>query len=211
MTAVKSHKNAWWPVGGILIFSTGYIIATFLYPGGNDINKQAPGFSWLHNYWCELMASQAQNGMYNTARPVAIASLVILAISLIIFWNNIPRLFIREDMVNHLIRYCGIGSMLVSPLLLTGIHDPVLNLAGLLGFSAIALLLIKLFRHRLHFLFWQGIGCLVLGGVNNYVYYSKGLLHYLPVIQKISFLFFLCWFIQLSVKLYRKGKIAPFP
>jgi hypothetical protein len=193
-------------VWGILLFIAGYILAASLYPGGNDMDKTATGFSWQHNYWCELMATKAQNGMSNTARPVAIAALAVLSLSIILFWYYIPRLFISLNTSSLFIRYCGIGSMLIAPLLLTGIHDPVINLAALLGGIAITLLVIKLFRYQMYGLFWQGIGCLLLCGINNYVYYSKDLLHYLPVIQKITFLFFLCWFIQLALKQYRHTK-----
>jgi hypothetical protein len=196
----KSTARQRLAVWGILIFIILYIVGAALYPGGNDINKTAAGFSWQHNYWCELMAPSAQNGQPNAGRPVAIIALTVLVASLMIFWYRVPLLFSPFNTSSHIIRICGIGSMLAIPLLLAGIHDTAINLAGLLGCIAIVLLLTKLFSHNMHFLFLQGICCLLLCGVNNYFYYTKGLLYYLPVIQKISFLFFLLWFIQLSIK-----------
>ena len=198
-------KNRWilFPVWGILLFVLLYFISASLYPGGSDANKTAQGFSWLHNYWCELLANQAQNGQPNSARPIAIIAMTILAISLIIFWFTIPQLFAKNRIVKMIITYTGTGSMLVIPLLLTTSHDLVINSAGLLGCIAIIGLLVNLLRLRLYFLFHLGIFCLLLCGLNNYVYYSTDLLMYLPVIQKISFLIFLLWFILLSVKGYK--------
>ncbi len=193
------------PVWGIIIFIILYILAASLYPGGSDVNKTAAGFSWKYNYWCELLATESQNGQPNTARPVAIIAMVVLAISLIIFWYNIPGLFSSRRIYSGLIRYSGISSMLVFPVLLTGFHDMVINLAALLGSIAIIILIVNLHRHKMYFLFYFGIICLLLCGGNNYVYYTAHLLHYLPVIQKFSFLIFLLWFTLLNIKLYRKN------
>jgi hypothetical protein len=192
------------PVWGILLFMLLYVVAALLYPGGSDADKTTTGFSWQNNYWCELMASYAQNGKPNTARPVAILAMIVLAVSLIIFWNNIAGLFAYPKSSSRVTQYCGTGSMLVLPFLFTGLHDPVINIAGLLGCIAIISLLTNLYKHKMHLPFYMGIFCLLLCGINNYVYYSKDLLHSLPVIQKISFLIFLLWFILLSVKLYQK-------
>lgn len=205
---MKSNKsNRTWifiPVWGILLFIILYIVSASLYPGGSDADKTAKGFSWQHNYWCELMAREAQNGLPNSARPVAITAMFVLAISLAIFWYQAPLLFQNRKMDSLLIRYFGIGSMLVLPLLLRGIHDSVINLAALLGCIAIVALLLNLYRYKMNRLFYMGLFCLLLCGINNYVYYTGYLLHLLPVIQKISFFIFLLWFSLLTIKLYRK-------
>jgi hypothetical protein len=191
---------------GILVFIILYIVAAMLYPGGSDVNQSAVGFSWQHNYWCELMATEAQNGQLNSARPVAISAMFVLAVSLIIFWYHIPLLF-RYRKFNYLfIRFFGISSMLVIPFFLVGMHDWVTNIGSLLGCIAIAALLVTLFNYKLYFLFSIGIGCLLLCAVNNYFYYNKELLHHLPILQKITFLVFLVWFILLSLQLYKKWK-----
>ncbi|MBL7725070.1 MAG: hypothetical protein JNK27_13040 [Chitinophagaceae bacterium] len=208
---ISKKTNSYWvlsPVLGMLLFIMLYIAAALLYPGGSDFNRSATEFSWQNNYWCELLATKAQNGQSNIARPVAIFAMAVLAISLIIFWYTIPGLFAGKRTGSRVIRYAGIGSMLVTPLLLTGFHDHVINTAALLGCIAIIVLLINLFRYRMLLLFSTGILCLLLCGVNNYVYYSKDLLHYLPVIQKISFFIFLLWFCLLSLALYRRQPLV---
>jgi len=194
------------PVWGIGIFIVLYFVAASFYPGGSDADRNANGFSWQHNYWCELLASHAQNGAMNTARPVAISAMIVLAVSLTLFWYFIPSLFRVKKITRLIISGCGIGSMLLLPFLLTGEHDIVMNLAALLGCTAILVLLVYLFKNKMLGLFWLGVACLLLCGINNYVYYSEELLHHLPVIQKISFLMFLYWFVQLSFKLYKQQR-----
>jgi hypothetical protein len=181
-----------------------YIIAAGLYPGGSDYDKTTRGFDWQHNYWCELLAPVAQNGEANTARPVAIAAMAVLMAGLAAFWYYIPLLFTPDKTGKTMIRTAGMGSMLVTPLLFTGWHDPVMNLAGLLGCFAIAVLLIRLFRHGRYFTGATAVFCLLLCAINNYVYYTGNYLYYLPVIQKISFAAFLSWFAWLAILLCRK-------
>ena len=98
------------------------------------------------------MAPQAQNGEPNTSRPVAILAMGVLAISLVIFWNNIPILFPLKKRESRVIRISGISSMLVVPLMLTGLHDSVINTAALLGCIAIITVLINLFRFKMYYL-----------------------------------------------------------
>ena len=191
------------PVAGILLFMGLYILAALLYPGGSYADHHAIGFSWQHNYWCNLMADQAINGKNNTARPVAISAMIVLCIALIIFWNQVPRLFNKKP-VNNFIRYCGMGSMLSPPFLSADAHDLVINLGAGLGCLAILALLTRFYAYRMNSLLVQGIICLLLCVINNYVYYSDKLIHLLPVVQKVTFLIFLLWFMQVSLKLYRK-------
>lgn len=44
----------------------------------------------------------------------------------------------------------------------------------------------------------------LLVGLNNYLYYNKGLIIYLPVIQKISFITFLAWICAIVITIYNK-------
>ena len=205
-TPKKSSVRFLLPVWGIGLFIILYIMAAWFYPGGSDADRMASGFSWQHNYWCELLPSHAQNGEVNTARPVAISAMIVLAVSLTLFWYFIPSLFPVKKITRLIISGCGIGSMLLLPFLLTGEHDRVMNLAALLGCTAILVLLVHLFKNKMLGLFWLGVACLLLCGINNYVYYSEELLHHLPVIQKISFLVFLYWFVHLSFTLYKQHR-----
>ena len=98
--------------------------------------------------------------------------------------------------------------MLIVPFMFAGQHDMVMNIAGLLGCIAIAILVIKLRAEKLYSLFAHGILCIALCGLNNYIYYTGNFLYYLPVIQKITFLSFLLWFTLLSLRIFAGCSLA---
>jgi hypothetical protein len=196
------------PVIGICFFIILYFIAAALYPGGSEINRSAKGFSWRHNYWCDLLETHAENGEPNTARPVAIAAMAILCISVGSFWYFVPRLFAFNPFIKKIIQWTGILSMSIIVFLQADFHDIVINTAGLSGIIAITGTLIGLYKNHSYLLFVAGVLCLLLFFLNNYIYYTKQLIYYLPVIQKISFLLFLLWFSLIAIHLFQKTRSA---
>jgi hypothetical protein len=60
------------PAAGSVVFALMYFIATLLYPGGSQADKAAIGFSWLHNYWCNLMNENGINGEPNRGQMMAL-------------------------------------------------------------------------------------------------------------------------------------------
>ena len=73
------------PIFGTVLFVVLYIIAAVLYPGGSQVDKNSVGFSWLNNYWCNLLNENAINGQHNPAKPVALAGMFILCLTLTFF------------------------------------------------------------------------------------------------------------------------------
>jgi hypothetical protein len=148
------------------------------------------------------MAPEAKNGEPNTARPIGITAMFVLAISLGLFWFYIPKLFGFRTYTKQLVRYCGILSMAVLIFFLAGFHDSVINIAGVLGVIAMSLVIVALYKNRSYGLFALGIVCILLCILNNYIYYTEHFFYYLPIVQKISFLVFLLWFWLLDFRLY---------
>jgi hypothetical protein len=196
------------PVIGICLFIILYFIAAFLYPGGSEINRQAKGFSWKHNYWCDLLETHAENGEQNTARPLAIIAMAVLCISIAAFWYFVPRLFAFKPFLKKTIQYTGIMSMGMLVFLQADFHDTVINTAGVLGIIAITLTLAGLYKNHSYPFFILGLLCFVLFFLNNYIYYTKNGIGYLAIIQKISFLLFLLWFFLLTIQLFLKTRIS---
>ncbi|RYE20131.1 MAG: hypothetical protein EOP45_11555 [Sphingobacteriaceae bacterium] len=190
------------PVLGILLFITLYVIATLLYPGGSQANIHSKGFSWLHNYWCNLLNDNAMNGQPNPAKPVALAGMATLCVSLSFFWYSLPRYLPMGKVWNTIIQATGTASMVMALFLFTSLHDGVINIACLLGLIALTGLYSSLYKNRWYWLFGWGIFNLLLIGVNNYVYYTSGMIVYLPVVQKISFASFLGFISCICVRLY---------
>ncbi len=191
---------------GILIFVVLYIVAAFLYPGGSQVDKNSLGFSWTNNYWCNLLNTKAINGQYNPAKPVAIAAMFILCFTLSLFWYLFARHMQIGKRLKLIIQISGTLSMLTAFFLLTTIdHDLATNLASAFGVIATIGTFIGLYKKKLHLLFAFGLLILLLVGLNNYFYYTKGLIIYLPVIQKISFAAFLIWICLIDIILYRRS------
>ena len=211
MLTAQSHrsKSTWVliPIFGSLLFILLYIIAAILYPGGSETDKTASGFSWTNNYWCNLLHENAINGQSNTGRPFAVIAMFILCLALSIFWLVFPGHAGAGKYLRLTIQIPGIAGMLSCFLLLTDInHDLVINFASTLGFIATIGTLICLYQTKWHKLFVFGLFNIILVGLNNYLYHTKGMMIYLPVVQKISFLSFLAWFCLIDINLYRAHK-----
>jgi hypothetical protein len=206
LTPTLHHKNPVWlafPVIGTVVFAVLYSIAAFLYPGGSQANINSVGFSWMDNYWCNLLNESALNGEPNPAKPVAIAAMGILCITLSVFWFILPLHIKTGKRADVAVQLSGIAAMVTAFFLSANLyHDLVINLALLFGFIAIAGTLAALYK-----IAWYGLlafGCLnVLGvGLNCYLYYTESLIVYLPLVQKISFAGFLIWICWINLKLY---------
>lgn len=207
-TPANNNNYSKWaltPVYGGVLFVLLYITAALLYPGGSQQYPHAKGFSWIHNYWCNLLNYEAINGAHNTARPVAIAAMIVLCISLAAFWYYFPACTDLPAWFRKAIRISGVAGMAIALLLFANLyHDAVINIAGIAALVALLGTAIGIYRNKWYGLFWFGIICALLIGVNNYIYYTGSGLLYLPVIQKITFLCFLLWICLINIKMYSK-------
>ena len=191
------------PFFGISLYILIYLLATYLFPGGSDFDKTAAGFSWRHNYWCELLAEKAPNGAVNAARPVAIFGMFVLAASLTMFWYLFSIFF--ADKGRMLVRYAGLLSMIIALFLFAGPHDLVMIVSGLLGLFALAVCLLILYRNKQYWVIIIGWFCIALCALNNYIYYSGVGFSYLAIIQKFTFIFFFLWFDWVNIIIYKKA------
>ncbi|MDX1941723.1 MAG: hypothetical protein SFU99_14280 [Saprospiraceae bacterium] len=192
------------PIAGIMLFLILYMIATFYYPGGSDVNKTAQGFSWVHNYWCDLMAKGAKNGQLNPARPIAIAAMTVLCLALSVFWWLLPRLLDNGRHHYKIVQSSGIISMILAVFIFTNYHDLIISAAVVFGVIALTGIYIALYRSKSYKTLTFGIFCLILIALNAYIYYTNHLILILPLLQKITFLLYLFWIIFINLKLFFK-------
>ncbi len=195
MTSGNQQSSGWVyiPLAGIPAFIILYFIATLYYPGGHPEDPHASGFSWLHNYWCNLLNEKAMNGAWNPGRPVSLAGMILLCISLATFWFYYPVKSVIREKTQWVIRTSGVLAMLAALFITVFDHDTVTNIASLLGLLAVTGTLIVLYKTKQVCLFRFGLLNIVLVGVNNLFYYTPSLLPYLPLVQKVSFASVLCW------------------
>ena len=194
------------PLIGIGLFLVCYIVAASNYPGGSWMFPDADGFSFQHNYLCDLLDEYAINGELNAARFYARTSLGSLCISLLLIWFYLPKLFHPKSVNQAIMRITGIVSLATIMLLNPNTHDGTVRVAGIFGVLALISCFIELFKARYYCLFGLGILCLVVFLFNYYSYETGSFIEFLPLIQKITFILFLTWFVFLNVTIYLKRK-----
>jgi hypothetical protein len=200
----KDHKERWLllPVFGIILYVILYIIATRYYPGGSQADKNSIGYSWINNYWCNLLYANGINGKPNAAQPIAMTAMGILCISLSLFWIQFPRFTTLNKPAKRAIQVSGTLAMIIGFLLFTNFnHDLIINTASCLGLIAMAGTFVGLYQNGWKVLFGLGLVNIVMIILNNVFYHTEGLIVYLPVIQKITFLVFLFWICCISFKI----------
>lgn len=209
----RGRINRFWIITssfGVCLFILLYFIAASLYPGGSQADKTTSTFSWVNNYWCDLLSERAKNGQNNSARLIAVLSWVILCFSISVFWYFLPQLLLLTAKGKKTIRVCGIGAMMVAVFLFTSLHDVVIQVGGVLGFIAFIITFAGFYKNRMYGLFYTGLFCVALMGLNYYIMVAGGLSFYLPVVQKITFIIVLLWILFVNRKLYRQIK-EPLP
>ncbi|MFD0863802.1 hypothetical protein ACFQ1M_16420 [Sungkyunkwania multivorans] len=192
------------PIFGMVIFVLLYFFAAMLYPGGSDAFPNKPGFSFIHNYLCDLLDVQAINGELNTSRALAIVALGILCTSLILLWFYLPVIFTTKSVNQKITLVTGVASLGMTVFLSSVNHDLILRIAGSFGVITLLSVLIELFKIRFFKLFGWGVFCLFIFLGNYYVYETGSLIRALPLIQKVTFLSFIGWFVVLNLVVYRK-------
>ena len=194
------------PVIGIAVFVILYLLAAQYYPGGSQTDHTSVGFSWANNYWCNLLDKNAINGSENVSRPIALAGMIVLLTSLSIFFFIVPYHSEINDRIKRMIAVSGIASTVTVLFLEIGSHDLILNIAGVFGFIAFGGIVSILLKMKWYGLALTGFINLFLVAINNLLYYNSGWIHFLPVVQKITFLSFLVWISFICLKVYRLGK-----
>jgi len=194
------------PFIGIALFVFLYVVAAQLYPGGSSVDPISRGYSWLHNYWCDLLDVYAINGVRNPSRQVAIGAMMVMCFCQIFFWHDVPKLLDVSTGMKKIIEYCGTSSMVIGMFLFTEYHDLVVNLGGFLWGIALALTMVGLYRTGMFEALWIGEACLGLGAINYFIFDTGICLPALAMTQKIALAAYLYWTGFMNQAAYRTVK-----
>jgi hypothetical protein len=186
------------------LFVLCYLVAAGLYPGGSWNDPGQTGFSWRHNYLCDLLDTNAVNGMLNTGRYWARVALAFLCLGLMVLWYHLPLLTKGPAWFKNLLRYSGMAALGTSVFLRADTHDLTVRIAGVFGGVALCFLLMGLWRKGHKNFVMVGGWCLGMFLVNYTIYETGDYLHALPLIQKITFSSFLAWFAWMDVLLWQQ-------
>ena len=126
--------------------------------------------------------------------------------SLILLWNYLPSLFKGKSFNKNMMWLSGIASLVTTSFLSSGTHDRTVHIAGFFAVIAFFTCFVELLRARHIKLLVFGVGCLIIFLVNYYVYETGSYIRLLPIIQKITFISFIIWFVVLDIFFFRKLK-----
>src|SRR5688500_9408037 len=81
------RRWCWVTLGALMAFVGTMLAAADVYPGGSWTDRDAQGFSWLRNFWCDLLRSRAINGADNSlGRELASIGFAVLGAALWPYW-----------------------------------------------------------------------------------------------------------------------------
>ncbi len=203
MKKITASFIAYFPIIGIVGFMGLYFYAATLYPGGSQANANSIGYDWVHNYWCNLLNINTTNGLPNPARPVAISAMIILCVSLLFFFIQFANKVVQHKNWQKTILFGGSFSMLFAVFIFTKYHDLMTTLSSIFGIFAVLGIIRTLYKSELKFYKITGVFCIILLGLNNFIYYTEIGIIYLPLLQKITLLVVLAWIVGLSLKLQK--------
>jgi hypothetical protein len=169
---------------GITISLILFAVAISMYPGGTYQNKNTIGFSWSKNYISNLFEANAINGSENSAKIWAYGAMFVYSISCALFFVNISEK-IPEKNFKKIIKYTGILTMPFTFLIVTPLHNLMLNISSFLFWNCIVAITVFIFMTKLHFFKIYNSICLLIFVYAVYVHTSSNW-NLLLIIAKVN-------------------------
>jgi len=126
------------------------------------------------------MNEKGMIGQMNTARPYAITAMIILCVSLAIFFIQFAQKFAQNRFWKFTIKVFGILAMTFAVLIYTKYHDLMTTLSSIFGIFVVVGIVWEVYKSKLNLFKIGGIVCVILLGIKNYIYYSGNGIEYLP-------------------------------
>ena len=183
--------------GGICLALILLLIATFQYPGGSLHDVRAAGFRWQHNYLCNLTDAKAVNGQPNAAQPWASGAVLLLCISIALFFIRFSTKMPTAGVAN-VVRYAGLGSMAAALFIITPYHNIAVNISGTLLLLSLFYIAVYVFKSKLYYLKIHSVVSLLVFYATNFVYYAQISLALLPILQKLTLFLVISWLLWLD-------------
>jgi len=206
MLSFAKYYYACLPIVGMGIYLILFAIAARNYPGGSINIQAAQEYSFFHNFLCDIMDPITKGGIHNPARGLAIASHVVLSLTMIFFFYLLPEIFNHKNRNFHFVRFFGMFTMSLFVFLYTSYHDLIVTLTGIFGTIALIPFFIELRYYPNKLLKQLAYVCFALSIIVFFSFETKIGFYYLPFLQKITFLFDAVWVIWVSLIVLRKNQ-----
>ena len=171
---------------GVVISLILMIIAISIYPGGSMFDKNSVGFDWTKNFISNLFAAKALNGAENPSRIWAYLGMIFLPFSYAIFFINMSKK-IPEKNAGNILKYGGAVNILCMFLIVTPLHDLMLNISITLFWTCIVVITVFILKTRLHLFKFLCIVCLLIFYYSLYLWGTNDW-DLLPIMQKVNFI-----------------------
>lgn len=168
------------------------ILAFNAYPGGNNFNPLATGHSFWLNFWCDVMAEKTLNDVTNSSRPFAVIAAFFLILGMLILGITSKRILPLSKIKYRVMLSLGVLSIITAP----GVnyaHDSFLIITATSGFLAYVIFLHATWQASKKYFFSVGVLAFLTGFLNFVLWLQEHQTIFLPIIQKVSTIFFCMW------------------
>lgn len=162
------------------------ITAISIYPGGSIFDKNSIGFGWTKNFISNLFEAKALNGSANPSRILAYLGMILLPISYAIFFIHMSKK-IPEKNAGYILKYGGAANILSMFLIVTPLHDLMLNISITLFWTCIVVITVFILKTRLHIFKLLCVICLLIFYYSIYLWATNDW-DLLPIMQKVNFI-----------------------
>ena len=208
MLNLIKEKYPYFPIIGLTGFLFFFVIATTLYPGGSVNEIASEGYSYFHNFICDLMSLNLPEGATNSARPLAIVAHLMLSFAMISFFYILPEIFSTQNWKTRSSRAIGMFTMTIFIFMFTDYHDLVVTLTGVFGCLALIPFFLELVNYENKLLKALAYTCLILSVIVFISYETKLGFYYTPILQKITFVFDSIWVVWVSFIVASKNQVS---
>lgn len=191
---IKKHLIAVGLLAGICLLLT----ATFFYPGGSYVEASAIGYDWWNNYISNLLSPVAVNGMHNTARPWAVAGVLLLTAGFGVFFVRFShRIPDRNGALA--IKYLGAAVTILAFLtVIPTLHDLMVTLSSILTLIIFFYITVFTLKSQLQLLKFCAVLFLSTFYFAAFMYFTRSYLEFMPVLQKVILLMKIVWVLSLE-------------
>lgn len=207
MVSLIKNKYHYFPIIGLIAYVVLFVIASLKYPGGSINDIASEGYSYFHNFLCDLMLQHTENGSENAAQTIAIIAHLMLSFAMITFFYILPEIFYFKNTNTRLIRGFGVLTMTIFIFMFTEYHDFIVLLTGIFGTIALIPFFIELSKYEHKGFIYLAYLCFILSILVFISYQTKIGFYYLPMLQKITFVFDAWWVIWVSLLVAKKNQL----
>ena len=207
MVSQYLNRYQYLPTVGCCLFLLLITIASINYPGGSEVEECSAGYSWVHNYLCDVIADVSHSNSHHHFHKVGLAAMICLCGGISMFFFYFPDWMKVQGPWRFVIKWMGLISMISAMFIFTDLHNIMIAVSSVLALPALLGVFNILYHRKLFLFFNAGILILILLVINNVIYYTDYMVQWLPQLQKLTCLAIIVWIMYMNWQLVQKANI----